>query len=193
MSPRSTVSLCIKVALYRLNGALRNKFASYSINKPLACCGLGVVCAHVYVHEQPFALLPRSFSTVISEHWWPLYARAAHSGSWSPQCAGFNNNLLRHPPPPTPPPQRRRSCCHLYCHSPLMAMSTRTQSPFPFWRFSAICTETLIPKVINAWARGSYASGFWVHYLEILWTVNKFQFYGLAINEQPAGLRHDAN
>ena len=31
------------------------------------------------------------------------------------------------------------------------------------------------------------------HYLEILWTVNEFQFYGLVINEQPAGLRRHAN
>lgn len=131
-------------------------------------------------------------ATVILEHWWPATAE------WHTAAAGVHNvqnlTLPQAPRLPLPPrPQFCRSCCHLYCHFPLMAVSTRTQSPFPFWRFAAICTETLIQKVINVWAKGAYASGFWVHYREILWTVNEFQFYGLVINEQPAKLRHDAN
>lgn len=48
-------------------------------------------------------------------------------------------------------------------------------------------------KLLTSERRGACASGFWVHYLEILWTVNEFQFCGLVINEQLAGLRHDAN
>lgn len=38
--PRLTVSLCIKVALYRFNGALRNKFASYSTDNASPASGL---------------------------------------------------------------------------------------------------------------------------------------------------------
>lgn len=91
-----TVSLCIKVVVYRFNGALRNTFESYSTNNTSVCllCGLEVVCVRV-LREQPFALLLWSYShlgTLVT-----CDRRVAHGSSWSPQCTEFN------PPPSTPP------------------------------------------------------------------------------------------